>query len=173
MGTFRVIRVSASEPRTWSFRDKRTGADVPMETYKVMVEGDNDPIEINRKPGDKPQVGEVLTGRMENTEYGKRFKKEARPYTPSQGKDEAAIKAMWSIGQAVAFLGYHPEESTITDIEPLAKDLFAMVERVKTGEPSGFAQAAAVVEKIKAKDDVKEVFDDFKDEPVDLDSIPF
>lgn len=55
-----------------------------------------------------------------------------------QPKDEAAIKAMWAIGQAIAWLsadqGKAETAISVGDIEPLAKDLFAMVERVKTGE---------------------------------------
>jgi hypothetical protein len=180
MADFRVTRVSAKEPRSWSFKDSKTGAAIPMETYNVMVEGESEPVEVNRKPGDKPAVGEVLTGSLETTEYGKRFKKERKPFTPGsfQPKDEAAIKAMWSIGQAVTFVGFHPDEAMITDIEPLARDLFAMVDRVKTGEPSGFQKAAAVAEKIKAKNPIADLEEvglpgSVEDEKVNLDDIPF
>jgi len=46
-------------------------------------------------------------------------------------KDEAAIKAMWAIGQSVNALS---DKSDLQLIEDYAKELFAMVDRVKTGE---------------------------------------
>lgn len=175
MADFKIARVSGKAPRAWSFKGQG-GVDVPMETYTVMVEDESDPVEVNRKPGDKPAVGEVLTGRLENTDYGKRFKKERKPFTPGTSpKDEAAIRAMWSLSQAIAFLAFHPNEATLNDIEPLAKDLFSMVDRVKTGEPSGLAQARKVAEEIGSKRSAaEEVFDkDFESEPVNVDDIPF
>jgi hypothetical protein len=156
MADYMIARVSSKPPREWSFTDKKTGAKVDMETYNVMLEGENDPVEVNRKPGDRPAIGEVLSGRLEDTGYGKRFKRESKPYTPGAGKsyqpkDEAAIKAMWSISQAVAFLGLHPKEAVLTDVEPLARDLFGMVDRVKTGQVSGYEKAAATAQQIKQK----------------------
>lgn len=51
-------------------------------------------------------------------------------YTP---KDETAIKAMWSIGQAVAF-HVNEGETVLAAIEKTAEELFAMVDRVKKGK---------------------------------------
>lgn len=71
-------------------------------------------------------------------------------------RDDAAIKAMWAIGQAVAtyqptVAANGPSGMHIADIELYAIDLFNMVDRVKTGKAadqvppavtSAFGQAA-------------------------------
>lgn len=48
-------------------------------------------------------------------------------------RDDSHIKAQWAIGQAIAWLNVHtlPDETDMSNIEPLANDLFAMVDRVK------------------------------------------
>lgn len=46
-----------------------------------------------------------------------------------QPKDEAAIKAMWAIGQSIQFNG---ADASMGDIETGAETLFDMVDRVKT-----------------------------------------
>ena len=50
-----------------------------------------------------------------------------------QPKDEAAIKSMWSIGQAVNYIA--TTGGNFDDIEAMATDFFAMVDRVKSGIP--------------------------------------
>lgn len=174
MADFTITRVSSKPPRAWSFTDKKTSEVVPMEAYTVMLQGESDAVEINRKTGDKPTVGEVLTGKLESTDFGVRFKKESKPYTPSKGyqpKDEVAIKAMWAIGQAIDFLGFEPANATLTDIEPLARDLFNMVERVKTNETSGYEKAAAAAQQIKNK--ALDTSWGEQTEAVNVDDIPF
>lgn len=47
-------------------------------------------------------------------------------------KDEKAIQAMWAIGQSIAALNDKVEDLQL--VEDYAKELFAMVDRVKTGE---------------------------------------
>lgn len=174
MADYTITRVSSKQPRSWSFVDKKTGANILMETYNVMVDGENEAVQVNRKPGDVPTVGEVLTGTLERTDYGNRFKKESKPYTPAKGyqpKDEAAIKGMWAISQAIAYLGEFESGSQITDIEPVAVDLFNMVDRVKTGQLSGYAKAAGVAQQLKTKTTVKEAFG--QTEEIDVNDIPF
>lgn len=177
MADYTITRVSAKQPRSWSFTDKKTNEQVQMETYNVMVEGESEAVEVNRKPGDKPVTGEVLTGSLETTEYGRRFKKERQPYTPSKGgyqpKDEAAIKAMWSISQAIAWLGEFESGSDVTDIEPVALDLFNMVDRVKTGQPSGYLKAKEVAKQIKTHAEVDKVYGLKDEDEINLDDIPF
>ncbi len=52
-----------------------------------------------------------------------------------QPKDEAAIKAMFAIKTAVMWLtDSTPDPNDVGVIEPLAKDIFAMVDRVKASE---------------------------------------
>lgn len=76
---YKITRVSGKPPKSWSFPDKKTGGTVSMETYKVMLEGIDEPAEINKKAGNVPKEGEVLYGTVETTDYGKRFKAIARP----------------------------------------------------------------------------------------------
>lgn len=163
MSDYTITRVSSAEPRTWK----------DMEIYKVMVEGEDESVDVFRKAGDKPTVGEVLTGTIERGQYGNKFKKESKPYTPGakgnyQPKDEAGIKGMWAIGQAIALLG---PKSDVSEVEPLATDLFNMVDRVKTGQLSGYAKASATAQALKNKTAVKETWPD--NEKINLDEIPF
>jgi len=51
----------------------------------------------------------------------------------SSGKDEAAIQAMWAITKGIEWLASEPNKD-IADVEALAKDFNAMVDRVKAGE---------------------------------------
>jgi hypothetical protein len=55
-----------------------------------------------------------------------------------QPKDEKAIKAMWSIGQAVQLYSTNPDAKNaakvIEHVEVIAQELFAMVDRVKASE---------------------------------------
>src|SRR5881396_458783 len=112
MAEFKIAKVSTAAPREWSFKDRRTGSDVPMETYKVMLEGEDDPVDINRKPGNAPAAGELLTGTIEDSDFGKKFKPERKPFTPGGApKDTAEIKAEWAIGQANAYLSTEKDKS--------------------------------------------------------------
>jgi hypothetical protein len=46
-----------------------------MVTYKVKFEGSDDIVDVNRKQtSPAPKVGEVLTGAIESTDFGKKFK---------------------------------------------------------------------------------------------------
>lgn len=191
MSEYTIAKVSSQPPREWSFADKKTGSAVAMETYKVMLKGEDEPVEINRKPGNQPAVGELLSGTIESNEYGRKFKAERKPFTPSPSyKDTGEIKAEWSIGQAVNWLGSHTSEaSDLTDVEPLARDFFHMVERIKTStanlqEGAGFLKARAAVEAMKARQpstsqkveevtDLLDVVYDVSEDPINLDDIPF
>jgi hypothetical protein len=134
MSEYTVAKVSANSPRTWAFKDKRTGADIQMETYKVMLDGIDEPVDLNRKPHNPPNKGEVLIGSLEDSDFGKKFKPERKPFTPG-GKDEKAIRAMWAINAAIAWLtDSTPDPDDIAKIESLATDFFAMVDRVKGAE---------------------------------------
>lgn len=171
MTQYTIAKISQIKPRSWSFADKRTGADVQMETYKVMVEGEDDPIDINRKPGNAPTVGEVLAGTLEDTDFGKKFKPERKPFTPGAGRDQAEIKAQWAIGTAVRLLKADGSDIAQDAIERWGRTLFEMVGRVKTGTPSGYEKAKEQADKIK------QTFGDGSpiptDEPVNIDDIPF
>jgi hypothetical protein len=137
-----------------------------MVAYKLKLEGSNDIVEISKKDtSPAPKIGDELNGTIEKTEFGHKFKADKMAFNGGgktyQPKDEAGIKAMWSIGQSVAFHASNTE-ATFNDIEAGAKKFFAMVDRVKTGEVK--------TEKPVTKDYVVE---DIKDEPIDLSDIPF
>lgn len=180
MADFTIARVSSQPPREWSFTDKKTGNPVPMETYKVMFEKEEEPVDVNRKPGNPPQVGETLAGTIEDTDFGRRFKADPKPFTkgPFGGfKDQGEIKAQWAIGQAVAIaIATNTTESLgILAIENRAKELFSMVERVKTVQPTppqtGFEKAKATAAQLNKPGLDTVNFD--VDEPINLDDIPF
>lgn len=142
MPEYKISKVSAGPPKAWSFKDKKTGNDIPMETYKVMLEGVDEPVDLSRKPGNLPKVDELLLGTIEPTDFGQRFKAERKPYTPGAGfspKDQDGIKAQWAIRQAVALhnhLGSQDKDNipNLAFIENTAQELFHMVERVKTSK---------------------------------------
>lgn len=161
MSDYTINRVSIHPPRTWSFTDKRTGGVVQMETYKVMLDGIDEPVDVNRKPGKFPVPLEVLTGTLEDSDFGKKFKPERKPFTPGGvGKDQDLIQAEWAIGQAVAWLSNSkpdPDDDDMSKVESLAHEFFAMALRVKAGKP------APTLDKVFPVDDTKPV--DFKDVP--------
>lgn len=132
MPEYKITRISNKPPRDWSFKDKKTGADVAMQTHKVIVEGEDDPIDLNRKPGNPPTVGEVLSGTIEETDFGKKFKPERKPYTPGAGfvKDTSEIRAQMAIKAAVQFYQGR-EDVTVLMVEEMANELYAMVDRIK------------------------------------------
>lgn len=182
MREYTVTKVSSQGPRTW---ESKFG---PMETYRVMLEDTNEPIEINRKPGNDPKVGDKLFGTIETSDYrgvtSYKFKGAPRTNqptkeTPYYSKDTNEIKAEWAIGQAVAWLGRTQTESAmITDIETLARQLFQMVGRIKSSDDSaGYEKAKAIAGQIKNKDIVNQTFADGtplpEDERINLDDIPF
>lgn len=176
MAEFKIAKVSSAEPRSWSFTDKRTGDKVQMETYKIMLEGVDEPVEINRKPGNIPSVGDVLTGTIEESDFGRRFKADPKPRPAFPQKDTNEIKAEWAIGQAVALNGVGPEND-LERIELVALRLFHMVGRIKTSSapPSGYDRAratAGTLAKSAATQKVDDIFD-ITDEPVNLEDIPF
>lgn len=144
MPEYKISKVSAGPPKAWSFKDKKTGNDIPMETYKVMLEGIDEPVDLSRKPGNLPKVDELLLGTIEPTDFGQRFKAERKPYTPGAGfspKDQDGIRAQWAIGQAQEWAKAAQESGDNgimanwnERVEYQAKELFHMVSRVKTSK---------------------------------------
>lgn len=110
-----------------------------MKAYKLKLDGVEEPVEWSRKADSPaPKAGETISGTIEETQYGKKFKKD---YTAGGGggrqpKDEVAIKAMWAIGQACGITPKPTDDKASLDdyvalIESYAQQLFSMVERVK------------------------------------------
>lgn len=134
MAEYVIERVSQEEPREWGEGEKKTYY------IKVMLKGHDRPVSIGKKSPDALKVGDVVHGTITETQYDTdKFTADKPAFGGKnfQPKDEAAIKAMWSIGQAVATGLKDP-----SDIEALANDLFAMVDRVKAQNPAKTAENA-------------------------------
>lgn len=179
MGEYKITRVSSQPPREWSFADRKTGNDVPMLTYKVMIEGQEEAVDVNRKAeGDAPKAGDVLSGTLEQTDFGYKFKPERKPFTPG-GRDTTEIRAQMSIKEANRWIANDPNSKhTMEELESTAKQIYSMVDRVKGSssapvtEQSGYEKAKSAAEKIKKTfSDGSPVTDD--DAPINLDDIPF
>jgi hypothetical protein len=115
----------------------------------MALKGFGEPVRIAVKDPAQFEAGQTLYGTIETKqsragkEYYKfnRQKKEDEPYgsqksnTTSgkkdwQPRDDNAIRAQWSIGQAMTHFAAK-EEVKLADVEKLAKALYVMVDRVK------------------------------------------
>lgn len=161
-------------------------------SYLVQVEGNGEPVAINKKAeSDPPVKGDKIFGKIETTEYGQKFKSQKKPFSGGYQRDDAAIKAQWAIGQAVQLYGLQLEgikEAGLQDVEYLekqAKELFAMVDRVKSGEPAKTPardwgsvgkpkDTVAPVDPNISDAELKERLESQQfDEPINLEDIPF
>lgn len=112
------------------------GQTLSAKTYSqaIATEGWSGTIESYEKEGRNGAETFVKQPPKENPGYGSTSGGSSRSnYAP---RDDSHIKAQWAIGQA-ATLVTAAETGTNIDleaIEALAKDLFAMVDRVKTSE---------------------------------------
>jgi hypothetical protein len=154
----KITAVSKRPPKTW------TSKYGPMETYLVRLDGNDEAIEINRKPGNVPQEGEELYGTIEETDFGKRFKPAKKPFNQDykgQVRDDATVKAQFAIKAAINYL---PAQAPMTDVEATARTFFDMVDRIKSPKADG--------DKGNTEKKVDEVYD-VTDEPINLNDIPF
>lgn len=135
-----VGTTAPNAPRDW------TGQNGSFTDYKVLFnETGQTVVTVTRKAGGiAPKVGDVLEGTIDMSgKFGPKFKQDyqaGNSFKPGGGfksapKDEAAIKAMWAISQAVASLKLADAGLDPADVEEQAKAFFAMVDRVKTGVP--------------------------------------
>lgn len=139
----------------------------PMVSYRLKLEGVEEPVELTKKTtSPAPTKGSELYGTVDmSSQYGPKFKTERQfdgggGSKPSyQPKDEKAIQAMWAIGQSAQFLATSQgAKADIADIEPLASDLFAMVDRVKADSKE--APKDGVAQEVPNKDQltIEDVF---------------
>lgn len=158
-----TIQGIASEVRDWN-----SAKGGPMKSYKLKLSGVSEPVEWNRKADSPaPKVNETISGTVETSQYGLKFKMDYQGGGSAGGrsggyqKDEKAIQAMWSIGQAVQCLSEEMKpKASLADIEANAQQLFEMVGRVKVVGNAADSNP----------DTVAEVVDG---EPVTLDDDPF
>lgn len=96
-------------------------------------------------------------GKNGNETFVKQAAKEGgQEASRTQPKDEAAIKAMWAINAAIAF--DHKNELVIEELETLAKELFAMVDRVKTGQDTVYTPTEEELGRVTDAQTIKEIF---------------
>lgn len=174
--------------------------------YWVTFEGHENSALMRAK--NAPVVGGMEYGNVtkETSKAGKeyyKFKREQRedgaPSRPSSTVSNTPkkewvdhsddIKAQWAIGQAVQLAVAHDPAKAwgMDDIEPLAKEFYSMVDRVKGEEdkPSGYEAFKSAGGQVKSEalakgeelppvdiyDDV--VIEEIDDTPIDLSEIPF
>ena len=178
--TFKVTAVSPKQ-KTWE------GKYGPMVDHYVKLEGQDAPVVVTKKPDSRPpQVGDELYGTLDMSgKFGPKFKSESRPFGGGGGtsysggggskpayqpKDEASIHAQFAIREAnlqVVHGLIKPE-----DLEAAAKEFFAMIERVKGGEP--LAEEPAKAEPSgDDKIDMGEIDKIFGGDTIPEDEVPF
>lgn len=153
-------KIAAVSPQTKSWSSQHG----EFITYYIKVEGDDEPVQLNKKSGSpKPQVGEELYGSINTSEYGKKFKSEKRPFNKDNPDKQNQIKAQWAIGQAKDWVLQTTQD--FGEIERTAAQFFAMVDRIKTSQLPTTIKSTVVTE---TKKDV--VVDP---DEINLDDIPF
>lgn len=143
----------------------------------VTFEGVSEPIKWVVKDPTTVNVGDKVYGKItdETSKAGnpyRRFRREKRPEQPEnapQGQSDEywqqrnhEIRAQWAIGQAVSTVDWTEKGVAIYEaVEQKAKQLYAMVERVASGEPTD-------EETEISEEDIKKI-----DEETFLNDIPF
>lgn len=171
-------------------REQYTSQYGTFQVYALELQGYNGYVQLSQK-ADKaaPNPGEVLNGDITRDSRGNpKFKKEYSPAGGSaqgsgrsygersayQPKDEAAIKAMWAIGQAIALTNPHAKASDpIARLESVAKELFDMVDRVKTDPMENVSSdGTAELPPVEVYDKVITT-EEFDRGQINIDDIPF
>lgn len=128
-----IVKAVGKKIKDW---DSQYG---PMRTYLIQVEGNGEPIQLNKKAeSPAPKEGDELYGVIEDTEWGQKFKGSKKPFSSGGGytRDDAAIQAQWAIGQAREWIQYLQGDS-IEQIEKEAAQFFSMISRIKGTASAG------------------------------------
>ena len=153
---YTITKVSEKPPREYE------GSYGKVYYTKVMLQGHDKPVEIGKKQPNSLKVGDIVAGDIKPSQYEadgfKAIKKDFNGGSKFQPKDEASIKAMWSISQSIA-----TGQLDVDDIEAMAKDLFLMVDRVKV--------VTETILKTSEPNSLEDTND--YDKPINLDNIPF
>lgn len=132
MSNKRTITVKEVDGKTWQQPDTQ-------KFYHTVVisEYPSEPIKFiqdKAKGAPAPEAGKQYTGSVYPSEKGLKF----YPFTQRGGnrqpRDDAAIRAQWAIGQAVEITGRNfgvGDKELLPTVERTAKELYAMVDRVK------------------------------------------
>lgn len=176
-----------------------------MQSYALVLEGVGEPVKLNKKvPVEKePQIGDSLFGIVEEKKNRTggiylQFKTERRleaPQNGSQGQSneywlekDKQIRAQWAIGQSLSKFEENCYQASdenratlLANIEDFAKELFSMVDRVKTGEtikpekdPFEDNMSGKHLDPEDDPETLKRMESEItQDEPINLDDIPF
>lgn len=78
MAEYRVVNAMKTGSYDSQFGEADESGKKVMYKYSVQLEGQSDPVDISQKPSTAPpKAGDVLSGTIEDTQYGKRFKKDS------------------------------------------------------------------------------------------------
>ncbi len=158
----------------------------PMKTYLIQVEGNGEPVQINKKADSPaPTIGETIYGEVTVSEYGQKFKGAPKPFgntsKPEYNSDGAKygnslkISADFYFNQGTKFAS---EDEFVGALQELAQKIFSLpipevIEAKKTlteqwNERSNRTDPGPSTH---SKDVVAPMPDD--DEQINLDDIPF
>lgn len=182
MAEYVIAQVSQKEPKRW-----RTKTNKDMLSYKIKLQGIEEPVDYSRfHLSPEPMTGDIIQGELKQDDFGYKlyedYGKKLPASKPSQSytRDDSAIQAQWSIGQAIAWVTSDKADVTTgyADIEAIANDFFAMIQRVKQGQPADKpntkpdtvrdTRKALGIKAIPNEPDLE-----YEDKPIDLSEIPF
>jgi hypothetical protein len=136
--------------KIWKLTVESNGQPVPVKTYSEQIarlgyQGELEAYEKPGRDGSETFIKQYQDPNAQNTAgYQQGYQSQSQPATTNspattartggyQPKDEAAIRAMWAIGQAVQLGGVVGNSQPPIDwVEETAVSLFHMVDRVKT-----------------------------------------
>lgn len=149
MSDYKVLQVSGEAPRQWD------GPHGTVYYIKAKLEGHDKPVSIGKKKPDALKVGDTVYGTIEVSDLPEdKFKPAAPPqasqsgqanygnagtdYKPAwQPRDDSAIQAQFAIKGAIELVNGQEKkpDDVFSTIEDYAKELFAMIDRVKNSKP--------------------------------------
>lgn len=138
MSLVKVESIGKVEPNSFNGLTKTTFLSEGRVIY-IFTKAGNEPSEGDQLDGDVAQdkAGNLKFTKTKNESYGGP-QRTAQPKSEIYKKrDDTHIKAQWAIGQAVSIVSQNlkpDEELPFDGIEDIAKELFAMVDRVKDSD---------------------------------------
>jgi hypothetical protein len=177
MPQFKNVEVASSE-QVWSSPDGQrkifkvtlkldTGQTIAAKSYSDRLtpgwKGDIETYEKEGRNGPETFVKQAPKEDGPRNYGGSGSRSSSGNYQP---KDEAAIKAMWAIGQAVSALKVPDAALDPQDVQAYATTLFAMVDKVKaSGNADTNTDTVAAVDGDEDPNDLLKDIDDFMDKP--------
>lgn len=145
-----------------------------MKSYKVKLPGVNDAVEVSQKASTPPPVaGDTLTGTVESSSFGPKFKKEFTPKAPGGGggfgggrpqSDPFTMYLSYAKDIAVARINAGIDKREVTDmIDEVLANAYIMY--------GGRPEAQSAVKTAEQANKVKDIFGE--DEKIDEDDPVF